>query len=111
MFQKIQIQLKLYKGFAHIVRANSLWLSTGKMQKNFHHATHLIAVVTPQGRSIMSKIQNRLSRLITFFLKQVLYHTTQYFKYGRKTHVKFNLEVMVTLKGQLKTIEIKIYHT
>ena len=45
------------------------------------------------------------------FLKQVPYHTTQYFKYGRKTHVKFNLEVMVTLKGQLKTIEIKIYHT
>ena len=63
----IQIQLKLYKGFAHKVRANGLWLSTGKMQKNFHHATHLIAVVTPQGRSIMSKIQNRLSRLITFF--------------------------------------------
>ena len=63
----IQIQLKLYKGFAHIVRENGLWLSTGKMQKNFHHATHLIAVVTPQGRSIMSKIQNRLSRLITFF--------------------------------------------
>ena len=59
--------MKQYKGFALIVRANGLWLSTGKMQKNFHHATHLIAVVTPQGRSIMSKIQNRLSRLITFF--------------------------------------------
>ena len=48
--------MKLYKGFALIVRANGLWLSTGKMQKNFHHATHLIAVVTPQGRLNMSKI-------------------------------------------------------
>ena len=41
----------------------------------------------------------------SLFFKQVPY---QYFKYGRKIHVKFNLEVMVTLKGQLKTIEIKI---
>ena len=106
MFQKIQIQLKLYKGFAHIVRANGLWLSTGKMQKNFHHATHLIAVVTPQGRSIYVKNSKQIIQTHHFFLNRC--HTTQYFKYGRKTHVKFNLEVMVTLKGQLKTIEIKI---
>ena len=95
----IQIQIKLYKGFAHIVRANGLWLSTGKMQKNFHHATHLIAVVTPQGRSIMSKnrdnsetIKNSLDNSMNI-LELIYYKNSS--SYTFKSKGKFTKNIMM----------------